>query len=100
MHKLDVSIKELREIAKKYENSGLSNMEFLGIPMPLIDCNKCQYISITETTQREEKYFKPHICQFCKERCYHNSREKDAVRIYPCRKCEKDKFKNYIKRIE
>ena len=64
-------------------------------PIPIIDCNDCDNISITELEQRICGNNYPHICQYYRERCKHNSMERDAVFIYPCSKCVADKHKNF-----
>lgn len=64
-------------------------------PLPIIDCNNCEHISITEAEQRKLGNCNPHICQFYKKQCKHNSMERDAVFIYPCKECEANKHANF-----
>ena len=64
-------------------------------PLPIVDCNDCSNISITETQQRGMGSDKPHICGVYNKHCFHESRERDAYFIYPCRDCMADNFKNF-----
>ena len=67
-------------------------------PFTIIDCNNCEYISITEMDQRKQGNHNPHICQCYMKQCKHNSMERGAVFIYPCRECVTDKHENYRSR--
>lgn len=71
-------------------------------PLPIIDCNNCEHISVTEMEQREQRKqgnHTLHLCQCYKKLCLHNSMERDAVFIYPCKECVADKFKNFREEI-
>lgn len=48
-------------------------------PIPVIDCNDCKNISITEAEQRRIGNQNLHICQIYEKRCRHNSMERDAA---------------------
>ena len=56
------------------------------------DCNRCHFISLTETQQRlmknGNKY--SHYCNKYNVRIYHNSQDKNAYYRYPCDKCAKE----------
>ncbi len=69
-------------------------------PLPIIDCNDCEHISITEAEQRERGNHHPHVCKCYKKRCKHNSTEQYAVFIHPCKECVADKHKNFRGRIK
>lgn len=64
-------------------------------PLPIIDCNNCEHINITEAEQRELGNYNPHICQCYGKQCKHNYMKRGAVFIYPCKECVTDKHENY-----
>lgn len=63
-------------------------------PLPIIDCNNCEFISITEEEQRKDGKGL-HICHVYEKRCFHNNKEHDATHIYPCEECVADEYKNF-----
>lgn len=77
------------------ENIGTRKAQYQQEPLPIIDCNNCEHISITEMNQRKQGNHNPHICQRYKKQCKHNSMERNAVFIYLCKECVADKFKNF-----
>lgn len=64
-------------------------------PLQIIDCNMCEHISITEAEQRKQGNKIPHFCQIYRNWCKHNSMERDAVFIFPCKECVADRHKNF-----
>ncbi|WP_346961416.1 hypothetical protein [Clostridium sp.] len=63
-----------------------------------MDCNNCKNININEFEQKDNTV--NHICNIYNTKCFHNivsifSRGTHNSKIYPCLKCEEDKYKNY-----
>lgn len=69
--------------------------QYLGLPVGIVDCNRCIFISITEDKQRELKTCRPHVCGHYDKRCYHKSSSKDAYCIYPCDECYNDNYNHF-----
>lgn len=104
-------IARVKEVPKSFEKmmietSKIPNCEekfykalYQQEPIPIVDCNNCEYISITEEEQR--KVGKGlHICQVYEKRCFHNNKEHDATYIYPCKECVADEYKNFRGELE
>lgn len=52
------------------------------------NCNKCEYISITEEEQHKEKKGTPHVCKRFQKRVFHDSRRPGFHgMIHPCKEC-------------
>lgn len=61
-----------------------------------IDCNNCINISLKEHEQINKTEI--HKCLEYNERCYHRAFTKiHKPKIYPCKSCQEDDYKKYIK---
>lgn len=90
----DCSI-EVQKLVEQIEKTGRNVFIYKepGMQQPVIDCNNCISISITENEQRLEKdrtgLIHPHICLKYKEQLYHKTASKNHYRIIPCEQCDK-----------
>lgn len=72
----------------------------MGQFTPVYDCNRCAWLNITEEQQerlyREQRRVVDHICHYYDRRIIHRAMTQDHdSRLYPCRECGKDGFRNY-----
>lgn len=74
--------------------------------LPIIDCNNCGHLNITEEEQQKmflsTEYKYPHRCLLYNKPVKHNCmtvRDHDS-RLYPCEECIKDDYKNFVIRKE
>lgn len=65
----------------------------------MINCNRCQKVSVTEKEQHAAPECQPHICTEYKRRVFHNSSRLGFHKhIFPCVECEKDGFSHFAER--
>ena len=63
-------------------------LEKLGEWIAPENCNKCEYINMTEDEQHKAEKDSPHMCLKYKKRVFHNSsRPGYHEMIYPCKEC-------------
>jgi hypothetical protein len=58
-----------------------------------MDCNKCEYLNITEAEQRRINHGNsiPHFCTKYNKRVIHRaSSRQHSSYLYPCEECEKE----------
>lgn len=75
--------------------------QFLGEFVPQIDCNNCRWLDLTEEEQQElgDRCHRYHWCTYYRKRVYHQTNNLiHNPRLYPCKKCEKEKYGHYMER--